>query len=83
MAAVRKHRLKQYICVCHRDVQVCFVFTDRPGMFDQKGRAKWDHWSEQKGVHAPQRVNCAEYTLHTVWHAVVTFLHRFCSALVA
>lgn len=25
------------------------VNTDRPGIFDQKGRYKWDHWQQQKG----------------------------------
>ena len=25
------------------------VNTDRPGLFDQKGRAKWDAWSAIKG----------------------------------
>ncbi|KAF9277783.1 Acyl-CoA-binding domain-containing protein 1 [Linnemannia elongata] len=24
--------------------------TARPGMFDPKGRAKWDAWTEKKGV---------------------------------
>ena len=24
--------------------------TDRPGMFDMKGRAKWDKWNERKGM---------------------------------
>ena len=24
--------------------------TDRPGMFDPKGRAKWDKWNEAKGT---------------------------------
>ncbi|KAF9083685.1 Acyl-CoA-binding domain-containing protein 1 [Mortierella sp. GBA35] len=24
--------------------------TDRPGMFDLKGKAKWDAWTSKKGV---------------------------------
>ena len=24
--------------------------TDRPGMFDQKGRAKWDAWKAKEGM---------------------------------
>jgi diazepam-binding inhibitor (GABA receptor modulating acyl-CoA-binding protein) len=24
--------------------------TDRPGMFDMKGKAKWDAWTEKKGM---------------------------------
>ena len=24
--------------------------TDRPGMFDPKGRAKWDKWNDRKGM---------------------------------
>ena len=24
--------------------------TARPGMFDQKGRYKWDQWDKQKGI---------------------------------
>ena len=26
------------------------VNTDRPGMFDMKGKAKWDAWSAKKGT---------------------------------
>ncbi len=31
------------------------VNTDRPGMFDFRGRAKWDAWNKNKGKprHAP------------------------------
>ncbi|KAH7620219.1 hypothetical protein Ndes2526B_g04134 [Nannochloris sp. 'desiccata'] len=25
------------------------VNTDRPGIFDPKGKAKWDHWEKVKG----------------------------------
>lgn len=24
--------------------------TDRPGMFDMKGKAKWDEWDKRKGL---------------------------------
>ena len=24
--------------------------TDRPGMFDMKGKAKWDNWNSRKGT---------------------------------
>ncbi|XP_061631601.1 acyl-CoA-binding domain-containing protein 7-like isoform X2 [Phyllopteryx taeniolatus] len=26
------------------------VDTDRPGLFDMKGKAKWDAWSSRKGM---------------------------------
>ena len=26
------------------------VNTDRPGMFDLKGKAKWDNWNSRKGL---------------------------------
>lgn len=26
------------------------INTDRPGIFDQKGRAKWDAWEKKKGT---------------------------------
>jgi len=26
------------------------INTDRPGMFDMKGKAKWDAWSSKKGM---------------------------------
>ena len=28
------------------------INTDRPGIFDQKGRAKWDAWNSRKGTSA-------------------------------
>ncbi len=26
------------------------INTDRPGMFDLKGKAKWDNWNSRKGL---------------------------------
>ena len=26
------------------------INTDRPGMFDMKGKAKWDNWQSRKGT---------------------------------
>lgn len=33
------------------------VNTDRPGMFDMKGRAKWDAWSKIKGKSSEDAMN--------------------------
>ena len=33
------------------------VNTDRPGMFDLKGKAKWDAWNAQKGNYIYIRQN--------------------------
>ena len=30
--------------------QCCWCVAGRPGMLDQKGRAKWDAWNGKKGV---------------------------------
>ena len=38
------------------------VNTERPGWTDFKGKAKWDAWSEKKGL--PQQVAQAEYVKH-------------------
>lgn len=27
-----------------------FLFSARPGLFDLKGKAKWDSWNSKKGV---------------------------------
>ena len=37
-----------------KQVTVGDVNTDRPGIFDQKGRAKWDAWSAYKGTSKDQ-----------------------------
>ncbi|XP_070593055.1 acyl-CoA-binding protein [Erythrolamprus reginae] len=33
-----------------KQVTVGDVNTDRPGMFDLKGKAKWDSWNKLKGM---------------------------------
>jgi diazepam-binding inhibitor (GABA receptor modulator, acyl-CoA-binding protein) len=44
-----------------RDVGVC-TRADRPGMFDLKGKAKWDAWNSRKGVWRPLHplLSCCE-----------------------
>lgn len=27
-----------------------FIYIDRPGLFDMKGKAKWDAWNALKGI---------------------------------
>ncbi|GCC25182.1 acyl-CoA-binding protein [Chiloscyllium punctatum] len=34
----------------YKQATVGDVNTDRPGMFDLKGKAKWDAWSARKGT---------------------------------
>ncbi|XP_041057451.1 acyl-CoA-binding protein [Carcharodon carcharias] len=34
----------------YKQATVGDVNTDRPGMFDLKGKAKWDAWNERKGT---------------------------------
>ena len=41
---------KLEIYALYKQATVGDVNTDRPGMFDQKGRAKWDAWSGKKGM---------------------------------
>ena len=33
-----------------KQVTVGDINTDRPGMFDFKGKAKWDNWQSRKGL---------------------------------
>lgn len=33
------------------DITCIFVCLDRPGLFDLKGKAKWDAWNALKGEH--------------------------------
>ena len=43
-------------CICMRDIKTSIylsigdVNTERPGMFDLKGKYKWDEWSSHKGT---------------------------------
>ncbi|KAJ8025156.1 Acyl-CoA-binding protein [Holothuria leucospilota] len=37
-----------------KQVTVGDVNTERPGMFDMKGKAKWDAWNSRKGVSASE-----------------------------
>lgn len=47
------------------------VNTGRPGIFDQKGRAKWDAWDSKKGLSQDDAkaryVNTAKSVLPAEW----------------
>ncbi len=38
------------IYALYKQATVGDINTDRPGMFDMKGKAKWDAWNGKKGI---------------------------------
>ena len=64
-------------------LRVWFRHAERPGMFDQKGRAKWDAWSAVKGVTSmicgyPYFDKWCFFKIVQTWTStVVVRIHRF------
>ena len=43
------HQYSHYFIILFLKQWDCVLSTDRPGMFDLAGKAKWDAWNEKKG----------------------------------
>ena len=58
---------------CFKQASAGDVNIGRPGIFDQKGRAKWDAWDSKKGLSQDeaktQYVNTAKSVLPAEWAA--------------